>query len=150
MDRVQLMLAAKILLGTAAAAGLWFGIRPLMRRDWDNLARAFDAQALPEGQRFSSVSGEMGSGLSPVHARGLWTVVVTSSGFGMSTLSVFGKTPTLFIPWSSVESVFETRVPFTNAAIVRIRGQWPTICIHGAAGAAMAQAYQGLTSKREA
>ena len=146
MDHEQLLLFGKILLGAAAAAGLWFGFRPSSGR-WGAIAHQFRVAELPSGQRFSPVSGAIGEGLLVAQYRRMWTAVVNSSGFGLSLCSVFGKAPSIFIPWSNVESVVESRVLGTTSAVVRMRGQSLPISLYGAPGRAVAQAYGSLHSK---
>lgn len=145
MDHEQLLLLGKILLGATAAAGLWFGFRP-SSGGWGTFARHFRVAELPPGQRFSSVSGAIGEGLLVANYRRMWIAVVNSSGFGLSLYSVFGKAPSIFIPWSSVESVVETQVLGNPSAVVRMRGPLPPISLYAAPGKAVAQAYGSLHS----
>jgi hypothetical protein len=76
------------------------------------------------------------------------TVVVRSSGFGLSIRSVFGKAPAVFIPWADVQSVAPSRALFVDTAVIRVRGQWPSISLSGRAGAAVLEAYRQSLSER--
>lgn len=145
----QLVLLGKIVLGLCAAAGLWFGVRPAAAggSGWGSLNGQFGVDVLPEGERFSAVSGAMGRGVLTTHSRGLWTLVVNRTGFGLSILSVFGKAPAIFIPWSCVELAEERRIPFTSSTTLRIRGQSASICLYGTAGQVVAQTYRRTLNK---
>jgi hypothetical protein len=143
MDHEQLLLLGKILLGAAAAAALWFGFGP-SSGGWGSLERSFRVAELPDGQRFSTVSGAIVEGLLVANYRRMWTAVVNPAGFGLSLRSVFGKAPSIFIPWSAVESVVETKILGAPSAVVRIRGQSRTISLYGASGKAVARTYERL------
>ena len=142
VDHEQLLLFGKIVLGAAVAVGLWFAFRP-STGGWGSLSERFGVTELPDGQRFSGVSGMIGEGLLVANYQRMWTAVVNSAGFGLSLRSVFGKAPSIFIPWSTVRSVVETEAQFLGAtsAVVRIHGQTPPISLWGAPGKAVAQAY---------
>jgi hypothetical protein len=133
------------LLGLAVAAILWFVVRPLIGSvsGWDDLAKAYGIDELPSGERFRSASAAVDNGPVPVRFRNILNVVVNPAGFGLSIQSVVGKAPTIFVPWAQVQSVTGSRALFgVEAAVIRIRGQWPVISLYGPAGAAVLQHYR--------
>jgi len=132
------------LLGLGVAALLWFGVRGLVGRvgGWDSLANSYRVDELPSGECFRSASGLMGGELAPVRFKNALNVVVNRSGFGLSIQSVLGKAPSIFIPWTHVESAARSRAMFVDTVVIRVRGQWPTISMYGHAGASVLQAYR--------
>jgi hypothetical protein len=144
----SLYVAALLALGVASA--FWFGLRGLIARasGWDSLASWFRVLELPAGERFRFASGSMGKGVTPVRYNRCLVVVVSDAGLGISILSVFGRSPSLFIPWDKVESAKSSRVMFTNATVIRVRGQWPAITLYGSPAVAAAAAYGRSLSKR--
>ena len=137
-------------LGLAAAAFLWFVVRPFVgsASGWDGLSNLYRVDELPAGERFHSASATVKGGSVPVWFRNILTVVVRPSGFGLSIRSVFGKAPAIFIPWADVQSVAPSRALFVDTAVIRVRGQWPSISLWGRAGAAVLKAYRQSLSER--
>jgi hypothetical protein len=145
---ISLPVAALLALGVAAT--FWFGLRGLFARisGWESLASWFRVVELPAGERFRFASGAMGKGLMPVRYNSCLVVTVSDAGLGLSFVAVFGKSPALFIPWEKVESAKSTRVMLTNATVIRVRGQWPTITLYGSPAVSAAAAYGRSLSKR--
>jgi hypothetical protein len=137
-------------LGLAAAAFLWFVVRPLVgsASGWDSLSKLYQVDELPPGERFRSASATVEGGPVPVWFRNILTVVVGPSGFGLSIRSVFGKAPAIFIPWADVQSVAPSRALFVDTAVIMVRDQWPSISLSGRAGAAVLKTYGQSLSER--
>jgi hypothetical protein len=131
------------LLGLGAAAILWFGVRGRVGGlgGWDRLADSYRVADLPPGERFRSATASMGDGPVRVQYRNVLNVVMSPSGFGVSIQSVFGKAPSIFIPWTHVESVTASRVMFADTALIKVHGAYPAIFLYGGAGATALRAY---------
>ena len=133
-------------LGLAVASCIWLGLRRLVTGagGWRSLAGSFHVENLPDGERFRFASGSIGSRLISVHYKNVLNVVVRPSGFGISLVSVWGRPPALFIPWTEVESVAKSRSFFVDTAEIRVRGQRSPIFLYGDAGASVVHAYSSL------
>jgi hypothetical protein len=123
---------------------LWAGITGLLAilSGWASLAGYFRADGQLEGERFRFVSGSMGARLFPVNYRGSLFLTVNQAGFRLAIFFPFRLlSPPLFIPWKAVASVESKRLLFFRYVVVRLRDQWPTISIRGAAGREVEVAY---------
>jgi hypothetical protein len=141
---------ALVLLAIGGMAVFWFSSRELFAwaSGWESLSSWFHVDQLPHGENFRFASGAMGRPSLSVKYRKSLGVTVTPAGLGLSMLSLFGRTPSLFIPWTKVESLVHSKVFFTKAAVVHVRGQWPVIWVYGPPGEALALAYEESLSKR--
>ncbi|MFL6947918.1 MAG: hypothetical protein ACJ8FU_06925 [Xanthobacteraceae bacterium] len=69
-------------------------------------------------------------------------ITISGEGFLLSIFFPFRLgSPSLFIPWTEVESVTEEAAWFVDRAVVRLRGLPTTIMIAGRAGQRMVEAY---------
>jgi len=116
---------------------------------WKSLAGSYRVDELPPGERFRSVSALIGNERAPVRYNHLLNVVVNPSGFGLSIRSVFGRAPSIFIPWTHVESAAKSQGKLADTVMFRVRSQWSTIALYGRAGVSALQAYGQSSSRRE-
>ncbi len=124
--------------------GLWLAVAALLSRmgGWSGLAKVFGAPGPVEGERFRFASGSMGKDFAPVNYNNCLFVTVNGEGLRLSVLFLMRfRSPPLFIPWSSVESVNESKVFLSTVHEITIRGHWPKITLRGAAGQAAHAAY---------
>jgi len=129
----------------------WLVISGLLARvgGWASLATQFRSVEPASGERFRFVSGSMGKGTFPVSYGGCLFFVVSQRGFELSVLFPFRfQSPSLFIPWSQVESVGERRLMFVRYIVIRLRNQWPLISVRGPAGRRIREVYESLPPKR--
>jgi hypothetical protein len=133
-------------LGLALASCVWLGLRGLVTgtSGWRSLAGSFHVENVPDGERFRFAAGSIGGGLISAHYKNILNVVVSPSGFGISLVSVWGRPPAVFIPWTEVQSVAKSRSLFVETAEIRVRGQRSTICLYRNAGASVVHAYTSL------
>ena len=116
---------------------------------WASLASQFRATSLASGKSFRFVSGSVGKKGFPVSYRNCLSVCVGESGFGLGVLFLFRfQSPSLFIPWSQVESVGEKKLFFVRYVVVALRNQWPAISFQGPAGKLIQEVYARLPSRR--
>jgi hypothetical protein len=109
---------------------------------WHTLASRFRAEQPALGERFRFASGFIGNPAFPVHYSSCLFVTVSNSGLSISIFFLFRfLTPTLFIPWSEVTSVELKQLLFYRYCAIRLRDQWPTICVRGGAGQRIAEVY---------
>jgi hypothetical protein len=123
---------------------LWLGVGAVLARasGWRALAERFRSARPVDGARFRFVTGWIGASTWPVQYRGALFITISSEGFLLSIFFPFRLgSPSLFIPWTEVESATEEEAWFVNRAVVRLRGLPTTIMIAGRAGQRMVEAY---------
>ncbi|HTO70911.1 MAG TPA: hypothetical protein VMR31_13705 [Myxococcota bacterium] len=122
---------------------MWLALTALTSRisGWARLAEEFRSDAPAAGETFRFASGSMGRRFPAKYNSCLW-VVVTPAGFQLSLWLPFRfLSPTLFIPWTRVESLEEKRVFLAKRVVIRVIGCWPAISLLGKAGQAVRDAY---------
>jgi hypothetical protein len=83
----------------------------------------------------------MGRRWIPVSYRNCLFVTVTPTGLRLSVFLPFRfLSPPLFVPWTDVESVIQTRILFMTVTTLVLKEAWPRIALRGAAGKAIAEA----------
>ena len=136
-----------------AFPAVWLAVTALLAHvsGWRNLATEFRSDDAPDGERFRFASGAIGPAAFPTRFNNCLSLVVGHIGFELSLWILFRvRAPTLFIPWTHVESVEERKLFFRNQVVIRVRNHWPTISIQGGAGQALLTAYRsqaGLGAK---
>jgi hypothetical protein len=110
---------------------------------WRALAERFRSARPVDGERFRFVTGWIGASKRfPVQYRGGLFITISGEGFLLSIFFPFRLgSPSLFIPWTEVESVTEEAASFVDRVVVRLRGSPTIIMIAGRAGQRMAEAY---------
>jgi hypothetical protein len=130
---------------------LWLVVTGVLSRvgGWATLGTQFRATQPPSGDRFRFVSGSIGKKGFPVGYRNCLLVSVGEQGLSLAVLFLFRfQSPPLFIPWSQVVSVQESKVLFVRSIVIRLRNQWPVISLQGPAGKRVKEVYAGLPSSR--
>jgi hypothetical protein len=119
---------------------LWIGLTGLLARvsGWATLAQQFRSDESIEGQRFRFSSGSMGRRWIPVSYNNCLFVTVTATGLRLSLFPLFRfLSPSMFIPWTAVESITQKRILFVRFTTLVLREAWPQIALRGAAGDAI-------------
>jgi hypothetical protein len=130
-------------------AGMWLVITGVLSRvsGWTSLATQFRATQPTSGEKFRFVSGSVGKKGFPVGYRNCLFVSVGERGLGLAILFLFRfQSPSLFIPWSQVESVAEKKIFFARYVVICLRNQWPAISLRGPAGERVKEVYARLPS----
>jgi hypothetical protein len=128
---------------------MWFVITGVLAHvsGWSSLATEFRATTLTIGKSFRFVSGSVGKKGFPVGYRNCLSVCVSESGLGLGVFFPFRfQSPSLFIPWSHVESVAEKELFFVRHVVLSLRNQWPRISLQGPAGKLVQEVYAKLPS----
>ena len=123
---------------------IWlFGTAILSRiSGWARLAEEFRSDAPATGETFRFASGSMGRAPFRANYNSCLWLVVTPAGFQLSVWLPFRfLSPTLFIPWTRVESLEEKRVFLAKRVVIHVVGCWPAISLLGKAGQAVRTAY---------
>lgn len=130
---------------------IWLIVTGVLSRvgGWAALGTQFPATQPTNGERFRFVSGSVGKKGFPVGYRNCLLVTVGEQGFNLEVLFLFRfQSPPLFIPWSQVASVEESKVLFVRSVVIRLRNQWPVISLQGPAGKRVKEVYAGLLANR--
>ncbi|MCB1608457.1 MAG: hypothetical protein KDI71_15925 [Xanthomonadales bacterium] len=148
MDIGAVELTLIIIGALAAMLVFWTGVLWLLAglSGWRALARRFEAEREPEGERFSMASG----GLGQVRFNGVLRVWVGERGLGLGCLmpAAFGAMPTLLLPWRELRAVERRKFLFSHFAQIEVADFSRKISLRGAAGDAVLQAWEGQQSRR--
>ena len=123
--------------------GVWLAVSTILSRvsGWSRLAEQFRSELPASGDSFRFVSGTMGSKLFPANFNSCLSVSLSPAGLRLSIQFPFRlMNPPLFIPWTAVESVEQSRRFLRLGTALRLRDQWPVITLYGRAGQALAEA----------
>jgi len=115
---------------------------------WRALAERFRSTRSIEGERFRFVSGSIGASTwLSFHYRGCLFVTIGPEGFLLSLFFPFRLgAPSLFIPWTELESVTRQPALFVDRTVIRIRGSSTKIMVVGRAGKRIGEAYEQFAS----
>jgi hypothetical protein len=124
---------------------LWLGVSTLLSLvgGWFALSQHYRAAQDIQGQKFRMTSGSVGwSGFIPVGYGNCLIATVGDSGLRLGVFFLFRLFhPTLFIPWSAMESVEQKRWLFYKGSVISIRGLRLRITLYGGLGQAVFDAF---------
>jgi hypothetical protein len=115
---------------------------------WHELAQQFRATEEHAGRKFRFVSAAIGRPYFPVSYNNCLSVTVGDAGLTLGMLPPFRIFhPTLFIPWSAVESIEPKRIWFFKCHVITLRDYSTRIALRGAAGRAAFESFSETTTR---
>jgi hypothetical protein len=118
---------------------------------WRAFAQRFPATGRPAGDAFHFASASMRADNLPAGYGGCLTVTVGDAGIWISMFFLFRFLhPTIFVPWSAIDSVVEESFFFSRRTVVAIRGFDRRLGLVGAAGERVGATFERMKgSSRE-